>query len=427
MRTRPTRRQRRLRRGATAVLVAVSLVGVISVVALAIDAGMLFDTRRSVQAAADAAALSAADDLFNNYSKHMGLDPSGSGKASALSTAKSNGFSNDGVQSVVTVHIPPSSGIAAGKPGYAEVIVRANQQRGFSRIAGSGTLAVQCRAVACGSPGNVGVYILEPVKSDCLAIDGYMKILNDGVINVNSSATGAGQIANRAHLTCGGINVVGTLQNKGGVITYTGGGSLRQGAASVADPLANVPDPIPSGANHGNLTCSGTMTIQPGVYNHLIINKNARVTMAPGVYYLGTANSPGLGITIQTGGTLTGAGVMISNNSGDRLNFRQAGPINLSPPTSGPYRGIICFEPRASNLQIHIESRHNVTMTGTFYAQKGSFNLRPDGASTVFTIGTYVANNIEACQGDNQKSLSNGQIIINPADGAPTRRPSVVE
>src|SRR5206468_2059424 len=52
------------------------LIGVLSVVALSLDGGMMVDKRRSVQSAADAAALAAADDLYANWWMNLvsGLD-----------------------------------------------------------------------------------------------------------------------------------------------------------------------------------------------------------------------------------------------------------------------------------------------------------------------------------------------------------------
>lgn len=135
------------RRGMIAVVVAVSLVVVFSVAAIALDGGLLLHNHRMVQSAADAAALAAANDLFANYNANQGADPSGTAKASALSTAKANGFNNDGETNTVTVNIPPRSGNFKGKAGYAEVIIQFNQKRGFSSIFGSGDLPVTARAV----------------------------------------------------------------------------------------------------------------------------------------------------------------------------------------------------------------------------------------------------------------------------------------
>ena len=119
---------------AVVVLVAVCLVVLVSIVAFAIDGGMLMDERRHAQAVADGAALSAACDLFDNYWTNSGTDPNGTAVASALATAAANGYNNDGIQSIVTVNIPPKSGDYAAPQytGYAEVLVQFNQPDGLA-------------------------------------------------------------------------------------------------------------------------------------------------------------------------------------------------------------------------------------------------------------------------------------------------------
>src|SRR5258708_3764790 len=96
------------RRGKVVILVAISLIPILGVVAIAVDGGMLLSDRRRVQRGADSAALAAATDLFTNWNTAAGADPKGDAKTSALSTAKANGFPNDGVTATVTVNIPPT-------------------------------------------------------------------------------------------------------------------------------------------------------------------------------------------------------------------------------------------------------------------------------------------------------------------------------
>src|SRR5258708_37591782 len=100
-------------RGTGALLVAVCITAIMSVVAVVLDGGMLLDKRRRVQASADAAALAAAADLYSNYQSNKGLDPDGASKAAALSNAAANGNNNDRVTSIVTVNIPPTPAFAA--------------------------------------------------------------------------------------------------------------------------------------------------------------------------------------------------------------------------------------------------------------------------------------------------------------------------
>src|SRR5207249_2591740 len=81
------------RRGTVIVLVAVCLTALLGVVALAVEGGLLMDNRRRAQAAADAAALAAAGELYQHYRVNQGRDD-GSARAGALATAAADGFAD---------------------------------------------------------------------------------------------------------------------------------------------------------------------------------------------------------------------------------------------------------------------------------------------------------------------------------------------
>jgi hypothetical protein len=444
------------RRGSLAVLVTISLIALVSIAAVALDGGMLFDNHRRVQSAADAAALAAAVDLFTKYGQNNGVDTSGSAKASALSTAAANGYGNDGVTSVVTVNIPPTSGTFSGKAGYAEVIIQFNQSRFFSNIFGSGALPVKARAVAHGNPGNVGVLILNPTLEGACEIDGNVNILNGGQIFSNSNntvendaasnyASGSIFVNSTATVTAGGLNVYSSLVNQGSV-TYTNNGKLSYYPAPINDPLAKIAEPTTAGlTNYGDVTVTSNSTLQPGIYRNITIGSTGwhgtapTVTLAPGIYYLASGGSFTL-----VAGSIQGTGVMFFNNTGGDSVFGMGNPpggtINLSPPTptsggtwptgttAATYNGISYWVPRSSTSEYHLESSYNVTMSGTFYAAGGEFDFRPDGASTVFNTGNYICAEAEWGQGFNSSAgLSNGTISINPGTSAPTQRPVLVE
>jgi hypothetical protein len=437
------------------VLVAVSLIAICGVVAIAVDGGMLLDNRRRVQAAADAAALAAADDLFSNFGANNGADPSGTANSSALSSAAANGFSNDGVTSVVTVNIPPASGNFAGKAGYAEVIVQFNQSRNFSSVFGSGSLPVTARAVACGIPGNIGILILHPHLQGACEIDGNVNILNGGQIFSNSDntvandapsagCTGSIYVASTATVSSGGLNVLSSLV-KNGTVKYTNNGGLQTFSTPVIDPLAAIPEPTTSGlSNNGSVTITSNTTLQPGIYTNITIGSygggsSPTVTLSPGLYYLDNGGSFNL-----NSGSLQGTGVMIINyTAGDNvfgMSNPPQGPINLTPPTatsggswptgttSATYNGISYWVPRSQTSEVHLRSSFNVTMSGTWYAQSGEFDIRPDGASTVFNIGNYICGMAEWGQGySNSQNKSNGTINMNPGTSSPNLRPTLVE
>jgi uncharacterized membrane protein len=100
------------RRGIVAILVAVALLGLLGIVDIALDGGVLEDSKRRVQNAADAAALAAATVFYENYTQLSvsNPDPGGQAAAAAQQKAANNGFPNNGTTTSVVVNIPTTSG-----------------------------------------------------------------------------------------------------------------------------------------------------------------------------------------------------------------------------------------------------------------------------------------------------------------------------
>lgn len=468
------------RRGAIVVIVAVSLTILLGVAAIVLDGGLLLDDAGRIQAAADAAALAAADDMFSNWSANSGTDPSGTARTSALSTASANGFSNDGTTSVVTVNIPPTSGNFANKAGYAEVIIQYNQTRGLSKIFGSGNLSVKGRAVAYGNPGNIGILILNKHIQGALEIRGNVNVQNGGQLWSNSDntsandsaslgASGSVYLGSGATLTAGGINVFNSLVADGTVVYQNADGTTNASGRSSTyttlqtDPLSSITEPTTTGlTSRGSVTVTSTTTLQPGAYDDITIGSTGgwvwnwrtgytwsagtspTVTMAAGIYYINRNGS----ITL-TAGSLQGAGVMIVNNSQNDSVFGWSNPaqgtINLSPPTvnadgtnsggtwptgttAATYAGISMWVPRSWSDEVHFQSNSNATVSGTWYAAGAEYDIRANGSSVVFNIGNYICDLGEWNQkvgGD--ANTGTGTVNINPGTAAATQRPTLVE
>ena len=184
------------RRGSVTVFVALALIGILGVVAVAVDGGMLLDKRRQAQAIADAVALAAADTLYKNYRTFEGLDTNGAAKEQALRTASQNGYANDKTTSIVSMRFSPekyADGPNKGKTipaGYVEVILQYNQSRFFSMIFGSAPVPVKSRAVARGSAiaADVGILALNPtIKGSFNAQGGGLSTVTQTPIVVNSN------------------------------------------------------------------------------------------------------------------------------------------------------------------------------------------------------------------------------------------------
>jgi Flp pilus assembly protein TadG len=370
------------RRGNIAVMTAVCLTVVISIVAIALDGGVLMDDSKRVQSAADASAFAAAEDLFLHYQTYTGLDPLGTAKAAATRLAGENGFPS------ITVNIPPASGYYAGQAGYAEVIITYSQPRYFSSLFGSPSLPVVGRAVARGAwvAPHVGILLLDPTASGSLGMNGgtTMTVAGVPIIIDSNSPTAATAV--------GGAKAVAPIYDITGVPGTSGSGTafsgiIQNGQKPTPDPLAYLPEPDPSTmvvqATHAT-HASGptTLTVSPGVFTGGIqITGQASLIMAPGIYYM-----DGGGFAFSGNGSLTATGVMIYNapqKSTDIISINGNGAIDLSPPTSGIYTGISLFQDRTSTNTVSVTGNGASSISGTFYVAGGTLSVTGNGTSDV--------------------------------------------
>jgi hypothetical protein len=360
------------RRGVVVILACVTLVAIFAVLALALDGGSLMAERRRAQAVADAAALAGACDIFDNYWTNMGDDVGGTAKASALATAKANGYANDGARTTVAVHIPPASGYYKGVRGYVEVIAEYHYGRSFSTIFSSEPVVVRTRAVALGSPiaADVGILVLDPKsKSTFNAQGGGASVVKGTPIVVNSNhpeaaiAGGGGSVEADKFVITGGYSTSG-----GGSFV----GPVYTGRPGIPDPLADLTPPDPSTmtqqSNRKVQHTSGNVYLKPGVFKGGInVSGTANLNLEPGIYYM-----DGGGFNFSGQGSLKGQGVMIYNNPGngnsDTISVTGQGSMILSAPTSGKYKGITFWQRRDATVTGTVAGTGGETsMTGTFY------------------------------------------------------------
>jgi hypothetical protein len=349
--------------------------------ALAIDGGGLLDDRQRAQSAADAAALAAADQLFLHIQTYHGLDVDLSAKAAAVASSTANGFPT------ITVNIPPLAGSFVGKAGYAEVIVEYNQTRNFSKVVGSSSVTVRARAVAQGrwAAPHVGVLVLDPTASGAATATGGSSVGVAGVpFIVDSNSSSAMVTTGSASFTASEFDITG-VPGISGSGTFTG--TVLSGQMPTPDPLAYLPEPDPStmtvqSHNATHFAGSSVNTISPGVYKHGIsVSGSATLNMNPGIYYM-----DGGGFSFTGLGNLNATGVMIvnaPNNNSDVININGNGVINISPMTSGIYRGITLWQVRSSTNTVTISGNGGSTMLGTFYTAHGTLSVSGNGTNDV--------------------------------------------
>jgi Flp pilus assembly protein TadG len=172
---------------------------------------------------------------------------------------------------------------------------------------------------------------------------------------------------------------------------------------------------------YGNITINGgTATLSPGIYSSIGIGGGGTVTMNSGIYVLNAAylnGSQPVSFSTGNGSTVTGSGVMIYNTGSDynpatgspdssdlnntpnppnSTQFGQValngGTVNLSPPTSGTFSGIVFYQRRWNTLGAGVGGNsNNVNVTGTIYDKWGTFTLSGQGQyNAEFVVGSLV-------------------------------------
>jgi hypothetical protein len=387
--------------GSVNVMLLLSLAIIVGLLALNMDGGRMLEERRKAQRVADAAALAAARDLYENDSTNNGLDPDGTAAAAARRIIEANGYVTDASGVTVNnstigyagavafeVNIPPASGAFQGKAHYAEVIVRSSLQGSFAKFFTKEDLGIERRAATRGRNTKVGVLSLATSGNGIdMRADGPVKVI-DGTIQVNSPDLTALTIT-RGSLEATATNVVGGIL---GLLTMLLGGSANTGAKAVPDPLAALPEPDVN-AYPLRVYAGGTSTLQPGVYRGGIsVAGTDVVTLQPGLYIM-----DGGGFSLSGSGSVVGNQSTIFNTNattwaGD-VSLAGAGPVTLSPPATGTYTGISLFQSRALTNRVSLSSNATTNISGTIYAPNADVRVTGNGGGCVG--GSIIAKTID--------------------------------
>jgi hypothetical protein len=389
------------RTGNVIVLVAVSLVAMLSFAALSLDGGMMIDKRRQSHCAADAAALAAAGELYANWWKNgateQGRDPGGTAQRAALAAAAANGFVDRVDGCTVEVNIPPKSGPFTNVPCHTEVIITKTQKRFFSNIFASGDITYGWRSVSRGRRGGINnaIICLDPYSKGALDAGGNGSIRVTGApIQVNSTnSEGITTSGTNASMTADQFLVCGSPGYVGSQLT----GTIVPNSPPIPDPLATLPYPDPSTlivretngfqqSGNGQIT-----TLLPGIYQGGITINGGSVILSPGIYYMD-------GGGFKVGGnalSVTGVGVLIFNapqSNSDTISIQGTGTnVTLSPMMTGPYQGVLLFQTRSgpgstAPVSVSGSSGGSLNITGTFYCANALLSVTGNG--TQQTLGS---------------------------------------
>ncbi len=356
------------RRGGAALAFAVSLTVMIGFGGLATEVGAWLLTRRAMQGAADAAAVSAV-----SATAHGGPDIT----TQAKGVAAQNNWP-DGVRGItVTVNRPPTLGNYTGDAQAVEVIIAQNQSLLFSALLPGVTVAptVRARGVAAPSPSTGNGCLLGLATGNSVQINGNGAMTLSGGCDID----GNGNIdfnGNHSTAHAHSIDIHGTVSSPSQLTLTNGPGTQNDPGALLTDPNSLTLSPAGTCSNF-----SGTFTA--GATYCSVSISGGNVTIPSGIYYIrgggfsisnGTVTSASGGVTIVMMGTAaapTVAGQVTINGQAN---------VNLTGIVAN--EGLIFYEdPRATAGGTDtIAGNGTVTLTGTVDLRNDTVDLGGNGS-----------------------------------------------
>ena len=429
-------------------------------VAVGVETGELYRTKRQMQSAADAAALAGSIDRLaakNNTTI----------TTTARYEAQRNGF-QDGVNSVsVTVNAPPTSGPNVSTPGAVEVVITKSQRLSFGAALASAlgvttsNFTMRARSVAAqgsyssttSSPEGCLV-ALTPASEQGVSFTSFNNFDSDCTIISNGTATGTGA---NASITLSSFNnaTLKSVWTRGRFdyssynhLTLTNPAQQNQTTA-VVDPYASLPTPSPGACTYNPFSAPGgtSITLSPGVYcGGLAVSSYNNVYFTHGIYYIANGdlylssvnnvscsdctakNGVTFVLTQTTGNNADIGGVRISSDNNVTFNAPSANPADY-PGSSPPlYAGVVFYQDRratagtmtSSSKIFTVSSLNTATLTGAIYFPSNRIDissLNNSGTSTTgctVWIGRYV------------KFSSYNNNYIAGCDSIGTQRPAII-
>ncbi|WP_448187481.1 pilus assembly protein TadG-related protein [Azospirillum sp. sgz301742] len=375
--------------GAMMIIVALMMTLLMSLLAVGIEVGSWYMTRRNLQTAADAAAIAGA------------LEEARGTAARVTSAATLEATRNGAVSAsdVILIHSPPTSGAYAGNSQAVEAIITRPQGRLFSAVLASGTVPISARAVArVRTVGQACVLALDTSASGAITGQGSSTLNMQGctlAANSTDSAaikmSGSSSIAAQGLWTAGGTSLGGSsnLNFTEPPVTY---------AWPLADPYASLGTPQTGSCTK---TTKTQTTYSPGTYCSTFPPNNGAAVLNPGVYVLdGASLSINAQQQVSCNCTHPGDGVTFVLTS--HANASQIGTVSinggasvhLNAPSgaSAMYPGILIYQDRRapSGGTNTINGGSGIVMNGAFYFPsqqvKWNGNNTTSGSSTCIEI-----------------------------------------
>jgi hypothetical protein len=360
-------------KGQALILIAISMVGIISLTALAMDSGNAFADRRQAQNAADTAAMAAAYAKAND-------DPAWVAAGEARAT--SNGYT-DGPTTTVDVFSPPTDSFYAGDDDYLQVTIVSTVDTWFASIVGVETVTNRVFAIARAEPSVTGqaffgnAIVGLATTGTCFEAGGTpdWNIVGGGIM-VNSSSNPSADEFGTGDVFAPSITTPGYADS----FSNIPGGSQNNDMEQMPYPPDNMLFPREPACNGDAIESpTDTFSVEPNKDGSKIDlpseADHENIWLNPGVYCA-------TGDNLDLHGTISGDNVMIFFIDPDydiKVNGSDSG-FAISAPTTGEYAGLALYFPLAdppytSHQEIDLRGNANGTLVGTIMAPSAEITM----------------------------------------------------
>jgi len=403
--------------GGVAAAVGIALAVMIGFGAAATEISTWLLTRRAMQGAADAAAVSAL-----NATAHGGPDIT----TQARGVAAQNGWSHGTNGITVSVNQPPTAGNFTGNAQAVEVIIAQPQPLFFSGILpGVAAPTIRAHGVAAPSPTTGNGCMLALGTGNSISIQGNGALTLSGCdLDGNGNIQFSG-INSRA--SAHSINIKGTVSAPS-QLALTNGPGTQNAATTLQDPYAGQRSfNKPTGACQ-NYT-GGTPT--PNTVAYCSMNITSSVSLPTGVYFIEggcfcISGNSSVNVTSQAPGvTIVLTGTAAAPTVAGTVSITGQANVSLTALPPGPgvtTAGLIFFQdPIAAPGQTEtIAGNGNVRLEGAVYFPNETINLGGNGnlstPGCLQIIGLNIVDTGNATLGSN--CVGTGTNGIGPGAGA---------
>jgi Flp pilus assembly protein TadG len=402
--------------GQVLVVTVLCLTMLMSIMALAIDVGLVHFKQVQLQTAADAAAIAAGLELGNcgktvcaNMQTAAAQSLIESGITTSTITPSTNKCTiTTSTGLTMTINVAPCV-LGAGDPNsgdtnMAEVVLTAPQKTFFGIFLGNPTWNLVARAEA----GEA--YYLSTGGGNCIytksmafnSSTGTFDLTNCGIYDNGNLQTNNGDAVTATTFLYYGSWSPNNCNNS---CKWTLGNSQTQPThtnTAQSDPLASLTPPSKpaNSTTASNTTPSTGATLQPGYYaNGVNLNSNVSVTLSPGVYYMNGS------INVNSGATLTGTGVTLYFTSGS-LQMNSGSTVQLSAPTTstnGTNANMLVWHSTGNGSGMTIDTGSSSYFNGVIYLPNQTLtlnsgsgvNINGSATSTAIDVNSMIVNDSE--------------------------------